>query len=75
MYLKEQDALGSGRLMDDIMSFMRITDDYISMSCTGLAWRRELREPGLFFSINVVWHPGNILFYVHTNSVYTILFF
>ena len=32
------------------------------MSCTGLAWRRELREPGLFFSINFVWHPGYIFF-------------
>ena len=45
------------------------------MSCTGLAWRRKLREPGLFFSINFVWHPGYIFFYVHNNSVYTILFF
>ena len=74
MYLKEQDALGSGRLVDDIMSFIRITDDYVSMSCIGLAWRRELREPGLFVSINFFWHQGYIFFYFHNNSVYTILF-
>ena len=61
MYLEEQDALGSGRLMDDnYYVIIIITDDYVSMSCTGLSWRRELREPGLFFSINFAWHPGYI---------------